>query len=170
MQRKVLEEIENEIGESALSLQVLNNLHYLELVIKESLRLYPSVPYFGRKLAEEVSVGGYTIPKDTNVTISPYLMGRDPMIFPNPLVFNPHRFDVETTREKINPFAYIPFSAGPRNCIGQKFAVYEMKSIICKIVRHFELSVSEENMAIKIYGDLVLKPVEGVMIIIKKRN
>lgn len=171
MQRKVFEEIQNEIGsgEIPLTLQLLNNLHYLELVIKESLRLYPSVPYFARKLSEEVTVGGYTIPKLTNVAISPYLMGRDAKIFPDPLTFNPHRFDVETTSEKVNPFAYIPFSAGPRNCIGQKFAVYEMKSIITKIVRDFELTVSKDNLTIKVYGDLVLKPVDGVMLKIKKR-
>lgn len=170
VQRNVFEEIQEEVGsDKSLTLQVLNKLHYLELVIKESLRLYPSVPYFARKMAEEVTVGGYTIPKHANVTISPYLMGRNPNTFPDPLVFNPNRFNVETTSEKVNPFAYIPFSAGPRNCIGQKFAVYEMKSIVCKIVREFELSVSNDELPMKVYGDLVLKPVNGVKLNLRKR-
>lgn len=90
----------------------MNKLSYLELVIKESLRLYPSVPFIARKITEEVTAGGYTLPKGCNVTIAPYLMGRDPKIFPDPLKFIPERFDAETTADKINPYAYIPFSAG----------------------------------------------------------
>ena len=171
VQQKVFEEIKNEIGdEKILTLQLLNKLHYLELVIKESLRLYPSVPYFGRNIKEDVTVGGFTIPKHCSITISPYLMGRDPKIFPDPLKFDPNRFDVETTSEKINPYAYVPFSAGPRNCIGQKFAVYEMKSIICKIVRDFELSITKENENLQIYSDLVLKSVGGITLKINKRG
>lgn len=77
------------------------------------------MPFYGRKLSDDVKVGDITIPKDSNVLIGTYLMGRDPNIFPDPLVFNPDRFTVETSYEKSNPFAYVPFSAGPRNCIGK---------------------------------------------------
>lgn len=114
IQKKIFEEIQNEIGkdEKVLTLNILNKLHYLELVIKESLRLYPSVPYYARKLGEDTTIGSYTFPKGANFTISPYLMGRDPKIFPDPLAFVPERFDVETTADKVNPYAYVPFSAG----------------------------------------------------------
>lgn len=113
VQQKVLEEIESELGDDeTLTLQNLNKLHYLELVIKESLRLYPSVPYFARKFVEETTIHGWTFPKNVNIGLSPYIMGRDPKSFPDPLSFKPERFDVETTAEKINPFAYVPFSAG----------------------------------------------------------
>lgn len=63
---------------------------------------------------------------------------RDPDYFPEPNVFKPERFSDDST-QKVNPFAYVPFSAGPRNCIGQKFAIMEMKSTISKMLRHFEL-------------------------------
>lgn len=114
IQAKVFAEIQTEIGlgDVKLSLQELNKLSYLELVIKESLRLFPSVPYFARRITEETTSSGVTFPKGCNVTISPYLMGRDPDIFHDPLSFKPERFDAETTTEKINPYAYIPFSAG----------------------------------------------------------
>ena len=171
VQQKVFEEIRNEIGdEKILTLQLLNKLHYLELVIKESLRLYPSVPMYGRKLSADITIAGYTFPKTCDIIISPYIMGRDPKIFPDPLNFDPNRFDVETTTEKINPYAYVPFSAGPRNCIGQKFAVYEMKSIICKIVKDYELKVTKENENLQIYSDLVLKSVDGITLKINKRG
>lgn len=190
VQQKVYDEIQNEIGadDVALSLQHLSRLHYLELVIKESLRLFPSVPYFARKLSEEITVGGYTLPKKCSVYIAPYLMGRDANIFPNPLEFNPERFDVETTADKINPFAYVPFSAGetvhvtiiilsndlhflgPRNCIGQKFALCELKSIICKVIKKYEISIPEGKENLAVYSDLVLKSVDGVTLSIKCRN
>jgi cytochrome P450 family 4 len=114
VQQKIYEEIQTQIRSSdeALTLNDLNNLRYLELVIKESLRLYPSVPYFARRLSEEISVNGYTLPKGCSICIAPYLMGRDAKTFPDPLKFKPERFDVETTTEKVNPFAYVPFSAG----------------------------------------------------------
>ena len=114
-QQKVFEEIEDIFGSDqshTVSMQELNKLSYLDLVIKESLRIYPSIPYIGRVLSEELTAGGYTFPKNSNIMISSYLMGRDSTIFPDPLKFDPLRFDVETTREKINSFAYIPFSAG----------------------------------------------------------
>lgn len=126
VQRKVYEEVNSVVGVSRqnVSLKELNNLHYLDLVIKETLRIYPIVPYFGRKLSEDVNVMGYTLPQYSNVYISPFIMGRNENIFPDPMKFNPERFDVETTVEKMNPFAYVPFSAGPRNCIGKPFEMF----------------------------------------------
>lgn len=63
-------------------------------------------------MSEELSAGGFTFPENANMIISPYLMGRDETIFKDPLKFDPHRFEVETTMDKMNSFAYIPFSAG----------------------------------------------------------
>jgi cytochrome P450 family 4 len=116
IQQKVFEEAEACIGNDTepMTLKTLNDLHYLELVIKESLRLYPSIPFYGRQLTEELTANGYTFPKNSNVYVSSYLLGRNETIFPDPLDFKPERFDVETTAEKLNPFAYVPFSAGKR--------------------------------------------------------
>lgn len=114
IQKKVFEEIESVFGNEKTSMQDLNNLNYLELVIKESMRIFPSIPFIGRVLSEEMTAGNFTFPKYTNMLISPYLLGRDKTIFPEPLKFDPLRFDVETTTEKINSFAYIPFSAGEK--------------------------------------------------------
>lgn len=114
-QQNVYEEILEIFGDDRnrkISFQDLNKLNYLDLVIKESLRLFPPVPYFARILSEDFSAGGYTFPKDTNIVVSPYLMGRDSDNFSDPLKFDPLRFGAETTVEKVNPFAYIPFSAG----------------------------------------------------------
>lgn len=130
IQQRVLKEICSEIDGSeaddgVLSQQHLNKFRYLELVIKESLRLYPSVPYFARRLSEEITAGGYTLPKNCSVYVAPYLMGRDASIFPDPLVFNPDRFDVVTTCEKVNPYGYVPFSAGKNDYFWLKYFYFD---------------------------------------------
>lgn len=141
VQRKCFQEIRNVLGDDRTkpaSLNDLNNLNYLDLVIKETLRLFPSVPLIARELHEEIVIGEsvyvnvaldlafnvffifptdkHTYPKGTNVVIPIYYMGHDPKLFINPEKFEPERFLVEKTTEKTNPFTYIPFSAGPRNC------------------------------------------------------
>lgn len=118
VQKKIHSEILEKIDvDQKLTMRELGKLSYLELVIKESLRLFPSVPYFSRRLVnEDLQVGEHVFPKDCSINISPYLMGRDEKVFDKPLEFIPERFDIESTSEKINPYVYVPFSAGPRNC------------------------------------------------------
>lgn len=130
MQQKVFEEVQSLFGDDLtvpLTMQDLNSLSYLDLVIKETLRLFPSVPFFGRKIFADLIIGSVTIPQDTTVIVSPYYLGRDPNIFPDPLKFNPSRFDVGASEEKINTSAYIPFSAGLRNC---KIFFFTLKCVV----------------------------------------
>ena len=86
------------------------------------------------------NLDGKFLPAGSNITLMIYQAGRDPDYFKSPNEFIPERFDADSIHaEKVNPFAYVPFSAGPRNCIGQKFAILEMKSTVSKMLRHFEL-------------------------------
>lgn len=148
----------------------LNSLHYLELVIKETLRLFPSVPLVGRQLKEETTISkfktliniyiitlifvsdNYTYPADTSIIVPIYFIGHSADIFKDPEEFRPERFDVEQNSEQLNPFAYIPFSAGPRNCIGQKFAMLEMKSLLSKVLRHYKITLADDSHK---YPDLI---------------
>ncbi|XP_005177401.2 probable cytochrome P450 4d14 [Musca domestica] len=141
IQQKVLQEISDVMGENVekrITMRELQDLKYLEAVIKETLRLYPSVPIIARYTDKDVEVDGQIIPAKSTVTLLVYALARDPDIFPNPDEFIPDRF-FSYQAEKYNPFAYTPFSAGPRNCIGQKFAILEMKTTISMILRQFEL-------------------------------
>lgn len=86
-------------------------------------------------------------------------MGRDPRLFRNPDDFQPERFLETHVSETKNSFAYIPFSAGPRNCIGQKFAMLELKSILSKVLRHFEVTLAAGSVAEpKMKAELILVP------------
>lgn len=141
VQQKLFEEIVEVLGndkDRPVSMRDLGELKYLECVVKESLRLYPPVPIIGRYFTEDVEIHGKMIPAGTNYTVGIFVSLRDPKTFPDPDAFKPERF-LNQSIDKIDPYAYIPFSAGPRNCIGQKFAILEMKSTISKMLRHFEL-------------------------------
>ncbi|KAM8716412.1 hypothetical protein ACLKA7_003310 [Drosophila subpalustris] len=139
VQQRCFEEFQNlSENDDDISVFDFNELDYLECVIKESLRLYPPVPFFGRICTEESVVNGLILPKDTQINIHVFDIMRDPRHFPNPSEFNPDRFLPENTIDR-HPFAFIPFSAGQRNCIGQKFAILEMKVLLVSIIRNFKL-------------------------------
>lgn len=88
-----------------------------------------------------------------------YTIQRNEKYFENAEQFIPERFSAERSNEKQSPFTYIPFSAGPRNCIGQKFAMYEIKSIVSKILRNFELILTEDSKSFPtLSAELILRP------------
>uniref|UniRef100_A0A182Q961 Cytochrome P450 n=1 Tax=Anopheles farauti TaxID=69004 RepID=A0A182Q961_9DIPT len=173
VQLKVWHECQEVLGNDPnrpVTLGDLQRLHYLELVIKETLRLYPSVPIIARKSTAEVTLGGKTIPAGTTVIVGVYQMGRDERHFPEPLEFRPERFTTETSVDRANPYRYVPFSAGPRNCIGQKFAMNEMKSVMAAMVRHFELVLPADAPEFALGTELILKPYPGVFLQLKRRG
>uniref|UniRef100_A0A182VPL4 Uncharacterized protein n=3 Tax=Anopheles merus TaxID=30066 RepID=A0A182VPL4_ANOME len=140
----------------------LQDMKYLELVIKESLRLYPPVPIIARRFTENVELGGKVVPEGSNFNIGIMHMHRDPTLFPDPERFDPERFAPDRTMEQSSPYAYVPFSAGPRNCIGQKFAMLELKSTVSKVIRHFKLTAAGPEP--KLTMQLTLKPRDGLYI------
>lgn len=107
------------------------------------------------------------IPSNCNVTVLPCVLGRDPDIFPEPDKFIPERFTKENMQDK-NAFSYIVFSAGPRNCIGQKFAMLELKSILSKVITKFELLPSGIEPILS--AELILRSKNGFKIGMKRRT
>lgn len=108
------------------------------------------------------------IPKGANVVMPIFAMGHNEQLFEDAEEFRPERFLKERSME--NSFIYIPFSAGPRNCIGQKFAVYEIKSILSKILRNFEMSLAKDSEANPIlYAELVLRSENQIKFYFKRR-
>jgi cytochrome P450 family 4 len=100
--------------------------------------MYPAVPVIARRLGEDVKCGKINLPVGSEIFVIPYATHRLEHIYPEPEKFIPERFSPENS-EKRNSYAFLPFSAGPRNCIGHKFAIIEMKTIISTILRSFRL-------------------------------
>ncbi|KNC25621.1 Cytochrome P450 4d1 [Lucilia cuprina] len=172
-QQKCFEEIIQVFGtdkSKPVTYEDLNNLHYVELCIKETLRMFPSVPLLGRKVTEECEINGKIVPAGTNIGISPLHLGRQEELFPEPDTFKPERFDIDYTTDKMSPYAYIPFSAGPRNCIGQKFAMLEVKTVLTNVLRHYELDYAgNKDEELLLIAELILRPKDPLMFKIKPR-
>lgn len=101
------------------TLEDTNHLKFMECCLKESIRLFPSLPAIQRTLSEEVRMGGYTLPAGTTVGVLIYALHRNADHFPDPEEFKPERFMLEESAGR-HPYAFIPFSAGARNCIGNR--------------------------------------------------
>ncbi|XP_017093177.2 cytochrome P450 4d1 isoform X2 [Drosophila bipectinata] len=172
-QKKCFDEIRSVVGDdkaTPVTYELLNKLHYVDLCVKETLRLYPSVPLLGRKVLEDCEINGKLIPAGTNIGISPLYIGRREDLFSEPNAFKPERFDVVTSAEKLNPYAYIPFSAGPRNCIGQKFAMLEIKAIVANVLRHYDVSfVGDTSEPPVLIAELILRTKDPLMFKLKQR-
>ncbi|GBL85470.1 Cytochrome P450 4c3 [Araneus ventricosus] len=141
VQAKLHEELNRILGKDEdvpISVADLNNLHYMECVIKESNRIYTVVPIYGRQVCEDINICGYTVPKGSSCLALSYYLHRDESVFPAPERFDPDRFLPENAAN-IPEYGFIPFSAGPRNCIGKVFAMLEMKTILSYILRRFVL-------------------------------
>ncbi len=133
-------------------------MKYLEQCIKECLRLYPPVHVIGRQTIKEFTVNDkYLIPSNSTVYVPLLCVHRDPQSFPNPEVFDPERFSPQMCKNR-NPYSFIPFSAGPRNCIGQKFALLEEKAFLANIFRKYKIQSLVDRNEIKVYMSIVLKP------------
>ncbi|EFA10756.1 cytochrome P450-like protein [Tribolium castaneum] len=158
VQEEILKEMEAVLDEEPPTYAKLQELKFMDRVIKESLRLYPSVPFISRVSGSEIQTKtGYTIPKDCMVNLQIYDMHHNPNVFPDPEKFDPDRFLPENIQKR-HPFAYIPFSAGSRNCIGQKFAMLEIKTVLCGILKKFILEAVDTRKDMAFVSDLVLRP------------
>lgn len=149
----------------------LQHMDYLNRVIKETMRLFPTVPLIARCLSEDVQMGEVILPKDSNIVICIMRLHRNEKYWPNPLVFDPDRFLPEKIGTSYKN-CYMPFSMGPRNCIGEKYAMISMKVILATLVRTFTFKINESISIdkLKLTADLVLSTPEPLKFKIEKRN
>ncbi|XP_061394743.1 cytochrome P450 4c3-like [Musca vetustissima] len=171
-QERVVEELESIFGddrETPATMKNLMDMRYLECCIKDALRLFPSVPMMGRSINEDVQIGDYTVPAGTTAIIMTYMLHRNPRVFPKPEQFNPDNFLPENCAGR-HPFAYIPFSAGPRNCIGQKFAILEEKAVISTVLRNYKIEAVDRREDLTLLGELILRPKDGLRVKITRRE
>lgn len=138
---KLRAQITAAVGDGPLTVEKLAEVPYLEQVVKESMRFLPSVWSFMREPTEDVVVGDFRIPKGAPIMISPYVLHHDERFHPEPEVFRPERWTKEYERG-LPKGAYMPFSLGPRICMGHAFAMMESKLILGTCVQRAEPHVA----------------------------
>lgn len=157
VEEKLLTELDYVLGSKPPSTKDLPNLRYTEMVIKESMRLFPPAWIFGRVAQQDVSLGSLFVREGQTVVISPYAMGRSERFFDTPLVFDPERFSPER-ESTLSKYAYLPFGAGPRVCIGNGFAMMEAKLLLATIVQRFHIALLQQPEEIHPEPMITLRP------------
>ncbi|XP_005413823.1 PREDICTED: cytochrome P450 3A5-like isoform X1 [Chinchilla lanigera] len=171
VQKKLQQEIDAALPNKALpTYDVLGEMEYLDMVVNETLRLYPIATRSQRICKKDVEVNGVFISKGTVVTVPMFVLHHDPKYWQNSEDFRPERFS-KKNKENIEPYAYMPFGAGPRNCIGMRFALMNIKLAITKILQNFSLQPCKETeVPLKLSRKNLLQPEKPIVLKVVSRN
>lgn len=146
IQKILQEEVDEAFPDKAKpTYEGLAQMEYLDMVLNESQRLYPIANRVERIAKSSVEINGVTIPKGACIAVPVYALHRDPSLWPEPEAFKPERFSKEN-KDNIDPYAYLPFGAGPRNCIGMRFAMVSMKLAVVELIQNFTIVTCKETM------------------------
>ncbi|KAF7267362.1 hypothetical protein GWI33_019372 [Rhynchophorus ferrugineus] len=162
IQEKVLAEILEVAGaERSMSANDLPELKYLERVIKETLRLFPVGPILARTLDGDINVGHHVLSKGASICLAVLRLHRSEKYWPNALKFDPDRFLPQNVA-KIQPGSYVPFSHGPRNCFGLRYAMITMKVMLATILRRYKIFTDYKSIEeIDVKCSVVIRPING---------
>ncbi|KAL3064349.1 hypothetical protein OYC64_000600 [Pagothenia borchgrevinki] len=145
IQKILQEEIDETLPEKDRpTYEAAMQMEYLDMVINEAMRLYPIATRLERMAKSSVEINGVTIPKGTVIMVPIYTLHRDPDLWSEPEAFKPERFSKEN-KANIDPYAFLPFGAGPRNCIGMRFALLMMKLALVEILQNFSFVTCKET-------------------------
>ncbi|XP_071057010.1 cytochrome P450 4d10-like [Onthophagus taurus] len=169
IQQKAFEEVHSILGEDihqTITNQQIMQMKYLDLVIKESMRLNTTAPVFLRTLEEDVPFEKTTLPKGLMAFMIPFMMHVDPELYPDPEKFIPERF----LPENLNPnrYSYAPFNLGVRNCIGKLYAMVSMKIALAKMLLNYEFVDVHHKLCLSV--EVTLQSKTGIRVGIRKRN
>jgi cytochrome P450 len=142
-------------------------LVYTEKVVKEVMRLYPPAWAVARTVNKECEVAGYRLPLKANVVVSPWVMHHDQRFFADPEKFDPDRWSPERA-QSIPKYAYFPFGAGPRGCVGQSFAMMEAVLLLATIAQQFRFSVVPAHPVVPM-PSVTLRPKHGIRMVLHRR-
>uniref|UniRef100_A0AAQ4PHW5 unspecific monooxygenase n=1 Tax=Gasterosteus aculeatus aculeatus TaxID=481459 RepID=A0AAQ4PHW5_GASAC len=171
IQKTLQEEIDETFPNKARpTYDALMQMEYLDMVLNESMRLYPSGNRLDRVSKSSVEIEGVTIPKGTVVMIPVYTLHREPTLWPEPDDFKPERFSKEN-KDSIDPYSYLPFGAGPRNCIGMRFALLMMKLSVVEILQNFSfVTCKETQIPLELSTDGFTTPKDSINLKLEPRG
>jgi cytochrome P450 len=161
-------EVDEVLGGRLPGFEDIPKLRFTTRVIEEALRLYPPFWAVLRSPREGGEIGGYQIPKGALVFISPYVTHRHPAFWDDPEGFDPDRFLPERSEGR-HRYAYLPFGAGPRKCIGEAFAMMEMQLVVAAVAQRYRLDLVPGHPIVMQPG-LSLRPRYGMQMVLKPRQ
>ncbi|MCF4966925.1 cytochrome P450 [Nostoc sp. CMAA1605] len=165
VREKLSAELKTVLNGRTPTLADLPQLTYTNWVIKESMRLYPPVTEISREATQDCEIGGYFIPKGTNIIVSQWAMHRDGRYFSEPELFQPERW-ANDLEKQLPRGVYFPFGDGPRVCIGKSFALMEAVLLLAAIAQKFQLDlVSDQNIELQI--SITLRARHGIQFLLK---
>lgn len=165
----LMSELDQVLAGRPPALSDLPRLPYTEMVVKESMRLYPPAWGIGRRAISDFEIGGYRIRAGTNIFILQWITHRDPRFFPDPERFDPERWRVDPVRSGHIPrFAYFPFGGGPRVCIGAGFAMMEATLLLATIAQRYRFTLLPDPPVVPFFS-VTLRPRHGLPVRIESR-
>ena len=168
VEQKFHAEIDQVIQGRSPTVADVPRLKYTEMIVKESMRLYPPGYGVGREAIEECEIGGYRVPAGTQVFMFQWATQRDPRFFEEPDEFYPARWTEEFTSQ-LPKYAYFPFGGGPRICIGNSFAMMEIILVLAAIGQKLRFSLVSDQ-AVEIEPAMSLRPRAGIRIKVESRT
>ncbi|KAI2474037.1 cytochrome P450 4g15 [Diabrotica virgifera virgifera] len=173
IQDRVIQEIDEIFGDSDRPATFADTLEmkYLERCMMETLRMYPPVPIIARQLRQDVKLvsGNYTLPTGATIVVGTFKIHRDSDTYPNPDKFDPDNFLPERSANR-HYYSFIPFSAGPRSCVGRKYAMLKLKILLSTILRHYRVKSDLQEKDFLLQADIILKRAEGFKVRLEPRN
>ncbi|MEV5886180.1 cytochrome P450 [Streptomyces sp. NPDC052020] len=148
-QERTQTELDDVLGGRAAAADDLDRLPYLTMVLKEAMRLYPSVAIMGRKAVTDTEIGGFRIPAGADVYVSPYVTHRHPAYWDDPEAFDPERFTPQAEADRPR-YAFFPFGGGPRACIGQHFSMLEATLALATLLQRFTLTAVDTEIPLEL--------------------
>lgn len=167
VEQRLYNEIDEVLGKHVPALEHLPDLKYTNMVLEEALRLYPAAGIFGRKAIANDELGGFRIPANSMIVVSPYATQHHPDYWPDPEHFDPERFTPERSTNRPH-YAYFPFSGGPRMCIGSNFAMMEAQLILATIAQRYQLRMVPGHL-VEPQLLVTLRPKYGLQMTIHER-
>lgn len=167
VEAKLAAELEEVLGGRAPTAADLPRLRYTEMILKESMRLYPPAYGVGREALKDCEIGGYLVPAGTQLFMFQWVVHRDERYFDHPEAFRPERW-ADDLAARLPKYAYFPFGGGPRVCIGSSFAMMEAVLLLATIAQRFRLALVPEH-PVALLPAMSLRPKNGIKVTLLKR-
>jgi cytochrome P450 len=167
VEAKLHAEIEAVLSGRTASLDDMPKLAYTGHIITESLRLYPAAWGMARQVVEDYEVAGYPVPKGSGISFAQWTVHRDPRWYDAPEEFRPERWEGDLLK-RLPRFAYFPFGGGPRQCIGNNFALMEATLILATIAQRYRFRLVKDHPVVPL-PSITLRPRYGIRAVLEKR-